>query len=286
MGALLICPSERPSVRLLAETVPLAAVPALGQSLLEYWLVHLAASGIKEVTILADDRPEQIRAIAGDGARWGLKAVVISESRELTSAQVLLKYQTASDPSCNFIQTLDHFPGREQWPLFTSYAGWFEGVQAWMPHAKTADRVGVHEISPGIWTGFHAHISPSAQIHAPCWIGQHVFVGEGAVLGPGTVIEDGSFIERSAEISQSYVGAHTFVGRFSEIKDSVAWGNTLLNLKTGSFAKVPDPFMLCALRQPRSASSGGWFTRLADLYARNKEEVQMLWKQLVMNKEG
>ena len=243
-------------------------------------------SGTKEVTILADNRPEHIKAIVGDGARWGLKLEVVQESRELTPAQALLKYQNSADASRNLIQTLDHFPGMELWPLFTSYGTWFAGLQAWMPQARTADRVGVREMAPGIWIGFHAHVSAGAQLHAPCWLGQHVIIGEGAVLGPGTIIEEGAFIERAAEISQSYVGPYTFVGRYSEIKDSIAWGNTLLNLKTGSSAKVPDPFVLCALRRPRLPASSGWFTRLAEIYTRNKEEVQLLWKHLLMNKEG
>src|SRR4051794_2899128 len=93
MKSLLICPSHRTAVSLLAETQPLAAVPLLGQGVVEYWLTHLACSGGKEVWILADDRPEQIQALVGNGARWGLKIHLIEESRELTAAQALLKYE-------------------------------------------------------------------------------------------------------------------------------------------------------------------------------------------------
>ena len=64
MKALLICPSERPAVRLLAPNAPLSNVPLLGQSLLEYWLSHLACSGLTQALILAGDRPEKVRALA------------------------------------------------------------------------------------------------------------------------------------------------------------------------------------------------------------------------------
>src|SRR4029077_6558508 len=104
MATVLICPSARPTVHL-ASFAPLAAIPLLGECLVEYWLTHLARSGVREVKILAGDRPEQIATIAGDGTRWGLKVEIIAESRELTPSQVQIKY--ASDRNA----VLDHFPG-------------------------------------------------------------------------------------------------------------------------------------------------------------------------------
>jgi NDP-sugar pyrophosphorylase family protein len=51
MIACLICPSDKPSVQLLAERVPFALVPLMGQTLLEYWLAHLAVAGFKSVLL-------------------------------------------------------------------------------------------------------------------------------------------------------------------------------------------------------------------------------------------
>ena len=65
MNALLICPWVRPGVPVLVEGGSLACLPFLGQSLVEYWLSHLACAGAKELLILADERPDQLRAIAG-----------------------------------------------------------------------------------------------------------------------------------------------------------------------------------------------------------------------------
>ena len=81
MKRVLICPAERPPVRLLAHSVPLVQAPMLGQSLVEYWLTHLACEKVKELHLLANDRPELVRALVGDGARWGLKVEVLGESR-------------------------------------------------------------------------------------------------------------------------------------------------------------------------------------------------------------
>jgi len=79
MKTLLVCPATRPAVAQLAKMTPLSNVHVCGKSLLEYWLEHLVSLGATEVDILAVDRPEQVRALVGDGARWGLKVTVLAE---------------------------------------------------------------------------------------------------------------------------------------------------------------------------------------------------------------
>jgi NDP-sugar pyrophosphorylase family protein len=288
MKGILICPAERTAVRLLAEHAPLAILPAMGQGLLEYWLGHFARGGINEVMVLANDRAEQVISLVEDGARWGISVEVIAESRELSAAQALLKYQSwLGDPTASHtVETMDCFPGPGAKAALAGYPEWFAAVLAWLPRAQTPDRVGIVELADGVWTGAHSHIGKGAKLSGPCWIGDRVFLADGAVIGPHTVVEDGAFVEPGAEIAGSYIGAHTFVGRYTEIKDSLALGNTLLNLNTGSFAKVPDPFVLCALRQPRFSRSAGLLNRLSEFYSRNKVDMQVIWKHLLMNRQG
>jgi len=127
--ALLICPSERPAVTELSRLAPLAAIPFLGESLLEYWLAHFAMAGFKEVHVLADDRPDEIRRVAGTGARWGLNVEVTNEVRELTPAQAQIKYVAELPKSGqNHVYVLEHFPGDPDAPLFTSYTHLFAGL--------------------------------------------------------------------------------------------------------------------------------------------------------------
>jgi hypothetical protein len=288
MTTLLICPSERSGAGFLSQRLSLATVPLLGQSLLEYWLSALALRGVSEVLVLAHDRPELASEVVEQGQRWGLSAKVIAESRELTPAEASLKYasQLGTIPAPDAISVLDHFPGHPDQPLFSSASDLFAAIHAWMPSAVTVDRVGISETRSGVWTGCHSHVPASVQLRAPCWIGQHVFVGEGAIVGPGAVLEDGSFVEPGAELANSWVGPDTFVGQFARITGSLAWGSTLVNWQTGSAAEIVDPFLLCALRQPRRRHSLGWFNKLTDIYARNKGEVGLLWKHLLLHKEG
>jgi len=288
MNAILICPSSRPAVEHLSLLAPLASIPFLGESLVEYWLTHLAMSGHKEVSILANDRPERISALVGDGARWGLKVNVVTESRELTEAQAQIKYGSRVGASTNPLEiiVLDHFPGSVQ-SLFTSYADLFVGIVEWLPSAKMPDRIGVREIRPGIWAGLHSRISPGAELHAPCWIGQSVYIAPRTVVGPMAIIEDRSFVEPETAIVNSIVGPDTFVGKCAVIQDALAWGNTLINWKSNVCAHITDAFLLCALRQPgfvgRSESLVSWLT---EVYSRNKDDLQMFWKHLLMDKEG
>jgi NDP-sugar pyrophosphorylase family protein len=265
--ALLICPSPRAGVPELSRTAPLAAAPLLGESLIEYWLSYLALAGVKEVKILADDRPEQISKVAGDGARWGLKVEITTELRELTPAQAQIKYASEFPATGqNLITVLDHFPATQKWPLFTSHVDLFAALMLWMPKAKTIDRVGVREVKPGIWLGLHAQVSPEAQLRPPCWIGQHVYVGARATVGPNAVIEDRAFIEAGAEIVNSVIGPDTFVGRLAALQRSFAWGSTLVNWETDSAIHVPDAFLLCGLKRAANAKSSEKFLhRLFDL---------------------
>lgn len=277
--ALLICPSGRPAVAELSHAAPLAATPLLGESLVEYWLSHLASTGVEEVRILADDRPEQVRKLAGNGARWGLKVEVTPEPRELTAAQAQIKYAREFPGTAhNFITVLDHFPGASQWPLFTSHAQLFSALAQWMPKAKTVDRVGVREVQPGIWLGLHAQVSPEASLRAPCWIGQHVYIGAHAMVGPTAIIEDCSFIEAGAEIVRSVIGPDTFVGRLAALQKSFAWGSTLVNWETDSVTRVPDAFLLCGLKRSANAKSSEKFLRrLFDLlFAEPQPQVNAL----------
>ncbi len=267
MKALLICPAVRENVAALAETAPLASLPVFGHSLVEHWLEHLALLGAKEVCILATDRPGQVRALVGDGARWGIHAEVFPEIRELTLAEARAKYCAANDAwlaTPDDAILMDHLPGAPEYPLFTSYADGFRALQNWLPHAATTpDRIGLHEIKPGVWVGLHAHISPEAKLHAPCWIGENVFVGAGASIGPAAILENNSFVERGVEVFHGVVGAETFVGGFTDIHNSLALGNTLVNWQLGSTVKVPDDFLLCSLaRRGPVFKSINFFSRL------------------------
>jgi acetyltransferase-like isoleucine patch superfamily enzyme len=255
MKALLICPGERAEVAALSESVPLANLNILGKAVIEYWLEHLAVKGAKEVYVLATDRPDRVRALVGNGARWGLRVEVLPEFRELTVTAARAKYRGNNSPhwlpaplDVNLMDSLPDLPGI---PLFKSYADWAAVHRVSLPRAATPDRIGLREIQPGIWVGLHAHISRDAQILAPCWIGEDAVISAGATVGPMAIVEKQAVIERGAEVTHSIIGPQTLVGELTDVRNSIALGSTLINWKLNSSIKIPERYLLCSLARPQ-----------------------------------
>lgn len=273
MKALLICPGDRPSVAHLAENMPLAVAPLLGKSVLEYWLEELVARSVRHVILLASDRPQHIRAVAGDGARWGITIDVITQSRELSVSEARARYRPADDGSWlpeNDVVVLDHLPGHPATNLFENYETWFRAVQEFLPRAVASSRIGARELRPGIWVGLHAQIDPGAKLCAPCWIGEHALVADGAWIGPGAILDDRVIVEEGARVTQSVIGPETFVGELISVENSLAQGATVVNWKTGSCLRVPDAFFLSSLSDRRFTHGG------TNIFARILAGVAML----------
>jgi hypothetical protein len=257
MKSVLICPSERPAPEAFARKSAFALVPILGGNMLHYWLSYLAAQGARQVTVLAADRPEAVRAYVGSGCRWGLEVDVVPETRELALEEARQKYRGPEAegwmPTPHDFVVLDHLPRLSKRSLSDSYSQWFQTLIAWMQYAHTPDRIGVREIQPGIWAGLRTRIAPTAELKAPCWIGEDVQIGHHAVVGPMAILEDRVFVETGALVSHTWVGPDTYTGEFTALMNSMAWGDTLVNWELGSSLRVPDRFLLCSLENNDSA---------------------------------
>jgi hypothetical protein len=259
MKALLICPASRPAVPYLAESGPLATVPILGGCIAGHWIEHLAAMGAREIRILAPGGGDRVLAAVGDGARWGVRVSVIYANFEPTREEAARKYRAQGEPGWlpapYDIVPLSHLPGCPQMPLFEGYANWFAALAAWMPMALTPARVRVREVRPGVWIGSRARVSAEAKLFAPCWVGDQAVIEAGATVGAGTILEDRSVVGARALVTQSWVGPDTSVGPMTSVAHSLAWGSTLIDWRTDSTLRVPDPFLLCSLAKPRVAAT-------------------------------
>ncbi len=266
MHSLLICPADRPAVAHLADTLPLAVAPLLGKSVIEYWLEALAARGVKHVLVLASDRPQAVRNVIGDGARWGLQIDLLPQGREFGVAEARQRFRPAGATDWlegDDVVLLDRLPGRPDLPLFASYAGWFRALQSFLTDALAHARIGLREYQPGVWIGLHTRIDPAARLVAPCWIGEHTLVSAGATIGPDAIVEDRVVVEEGARVTRSIVGPETFVGELISVQHSLAHGSLLVNWMTDSSLHVPDAFFLCSLDDRRfAAASAGPVGRL------------------------
>jgi hypothetical protein len=265
MKALLICPMVRPAVPRLAESGPLATAPIFGGCVVGHWIEHLAALGASQIEIIAPDGASQVREAVGNGARWGVRVSVTASSVEPTRQEALNQYHPAGEagwlPSPHDVVVMSHLPGSPGMPLFESYGRWFSAIIAWMPLALTPASIRIAQVRPGIWVGSRARVSPTAELIAPCWIGDQASVVAGAVVGPDAILEDRSVADGTARVTRSWVGPDTFVGPMTCVANSLAWGNTLIDWRTDSLLHVPDPFLLSSLASPKAAATTDRFGR-------------------------
>lgn len=261
MKALLICPADRQAVAFLAQHRPLALVPILGRPLLDLWLADLATRGARHVTILAADRPDQIRAAVGRGESWGLRLDVLPEKNESTPDQARARHRTGTDwlPEPWDVVVLDRLPSDPS-PLWESCAAWFQ-IQLRQLTPSLPQRIGMRELAPGIAIHLRARVSSSARLDPPCWIGAHAWIGPGVHLGANTIVEEAAYLDEGTEITNSLIAPYTYVGGFTEVRDSLAWGRDLLRWTTGAHTEIVDSFLLDDLTdrigRPRRSSIFG-----------------------------
>jgi hypothetical protein len=244
MKAILVCPSDRHSVAFLGQHRPLALAPILGRTLIDVWLAELATRGARHVIVLAADRPDRIRAAVGSGEAWGIRVEVQPEKNESTPEQARARHRSGEGwlPEPWDVTVLDSLPSGSP-PLWSGCADWFEILRQRLgPLAN--QRVGMRELAPGIAVHVRSHISSSARLDPPCWIGDHAWIGPAARIGPNTIIEEAAFVDDGAEVVNSLVGPSTYVGAFTEVRDSIAWGRDLLRWTTGAHVEITDDFLL------------------------------------------
>ncbi|MFN7138684.1 MAG: hypothetical protein ACK4UN_05050 [Limisphaerales bacterium] len=267
MNPIIICPADRPKVAHLAELQPLAVLSICGKPFIYYWIDFFVDKGARHITILAADRPEVVRQVVGDGARWGVSIEVLPVRQEPTVEEVREQCcrESASfvcAPSDVFLA--DYLPQLPERRCFDSYAEFFTMLRENMSLAYSKDRIGIREIAPRVWAGLHTHIPPSARLIAPCWIADKVSVGDGAEIGPNAVIESQTVISPDSTISNSHVAENTFVGPRIEVESSIAVGDTLINWKNNSTLRINDPLLLKSLQELRSIKTQpSWAGRIA-----------------------
>jgi NDP-sugar pyrophosphorylase family protein len=257
MKTILICPNQANGLPVLADSRPLATLPILGEAFLGYWLQHLAAEKHQEVRIITSDPTEAITEYTQDGSRWGLRLEVSREVRELSAEEIVKRYvQNDGGTGESEIIHADHLPGLPDGRLFNSYRNWFEILPLWLPFVARGHRIGVREISPGVWVGRRAKIARGVKLTGPCWIGEQAQIGKDATIGPNGFLENQVVVDQGGTVQNSWVGPETFLGSLTELRESLAWGNLLINWKSGSHTYVPDPFLLTSLSDDKERSEG------------------------------
>lgn len=247
MNASIVCPSGSAALEPFEKRSPLALIPLLGRNVLDWHLAEVFQRGEREVRISATDRPEQIRRYLRNGEPWGLKVELTPRAEESAPADG----ETVAD----------HLPGAAD-GAFTGYGDWFETVRAAFRKGGTG-RIGMREVAKDVWVHVRAEVDAKAQLTGPCWIGARAHVGANARLGPDAYVEDDCTVEKGATVRESWVGPRTFVGAFTEIVESLAWGGTLCKWTTGAVTEVADAFLLGDLPPAKRGKIATLIARIA-----------------------
>ena len=186
MKTILICPDNRRDIGFLSRLTPLALTPVFGQPLLTHALTHLAERGATHVTILAADRPDQIRDSIGKGERWGLQVTVLAENREISVQEARTRFRTTDESGWLGdgldVVILNHPLGDPHLSMFGSYTDFFaHQKELLMRFGKS--RIGARAIAPGIWAGMRCRVASDAKLTAPCWLGEGSWIRSGAKVG-------------------------------------------------------------------------------------------------------
>jgi hypothetical protein len=251
MKTILICPNQAHGLPVLADSKPLATLPIFGEAYICHWMQYLASEKFTDVRIVTTDPVEIVSAFTGDGSRWGIKVEVFHEVRDLSPEEARKRYKPPYEqdwpPEPLDLIEADHLPGLAGQKLFSSYESWFRTLPLLLATISRTTRAGTRELAPGIWVGRRTSISHSAKLVAPCWIGANVKLGKETVVGPNSFLEDQVVVDFGACVENSWVGPDTFLGQLAELKESLAWGNLLINWRTESHTFVPDEFLLTSL---------------------------------------
>ncbi len=243
----------------------------LGQPLLQWMVESLAAQGCHDFHVVLDSRDQKLRALLGDGRRWGVSLTVYPETVPAETLAGLRAEPCLSGPG-------------DCWPLFAvaelsgpgplvgphGPTGWLysepgrtggsphqveEVWDARSPAALLATNLRAlrgarphllhaREQATDRWVGRGARIHPLAELVGPVFIGADAFVGPGVRVGPDAVIGPGCILEEDVEVSSSVVLPDTYVGPGLELRTALAGSNRLYHGGLDIELHVPDPHFL------------------------------------------
>ncbi|MFI9612476.1 glucose-1-phosphate thymidylyltransferase [Streptomyces sp. NPDC052023] len=90
MKALVLSGGMGTRLRPLTYSTPKQLIPVAGKAVLEHVLDNILAAGITEIGVVVGDRADQIRAVMGDGSRFGARITYIPQEQPLGLAHCVL----------------------------------------------------------------------------------------------------------------------------------------------------------------------------------------------------
>jgi len=99
-----------------------------------------------------------------------------------------------------------------------------------------------------VWMGHHTTVSASANIKGPTYVGDFASVRPEVRVGSYSVIGDSAILDKGSLVGSSLIIDHTYVGSQTSLEYSIAAGSIVMSMRIGSWAAVPDPFLVADVR--------------------------------------
>lgn len=240
----LICPDIRPGLSELKDGYPMVLFGFLGRSYIEHAIHAIAEGGFKRVVLLAASNPHEIRGFVGLGATWGVEIEVRGVPSESTVEEIRSSEEVGANDQ---VLHADTFPLSASINVFDNAESWYRS------HVELFERLlknqlNVRELKPGVWIGRQVNIAKDAVIEGPCWIGHYSQIGSQARVLPNSFIENNVIVDDHASVKNSIVCSDTYLGKMTNLENSIASGSGILNYQNNSFVKVVDDFLLSSLK--------------------------------------
>lgn len=272
MKALLLVREPHPEWSFLGHDRTPVLLPFLDRPMLQHVVESLVARGCTEIGLIVMTAIEPIRALVGEGRRWGAKITVLP-LRDMKDVEALATTFVAYDEPV-MVGDAERLP--TEWPVVTApEIPVVLGARKARPDKVTLDastpdaymeswrRVVTNEISGLVRTGREtakdvivgrgAKIHPAALVVGPAYIGERCLIGAGAQVGPFAYIGADSIVEDEAQVLEGAVLPHTYVGPRLEIRRKFVFCSTAYDLDRKVAIDTIEEFLLGGTKRSNGA---------------------------------
>lgn len=267
----------------LDERAPSSLLPMTGKSKIVFWLEHCYRAGLRSLTIISPEW-QLIKANINDGTQYGvsikyadrLDDVEGQKASVCINADLLVDFD--STELNGLVENNDQICVEDE--VVASLCSLTSG-QSNFRHITTQvapviKKVNGHVLAMNSTQDFHANTinilerkydsllpagltdeaSPKLYLNGVIkWNRNSLkagsfYCGEGTQIDKtvnitsSTVIEKDCFIDKEARISNSVILTGSYVGKMTEVENSIVWGRLLIRVDTNTVIKMPDDLIL------------------------------------------
>jgi len=266
-----------------------ALLPVAGKPVIVHLLEALYRAGLRKATIIAGPFADHLTRFLAGGTPWGMQLDVIPKSgftgtvNSADANEDLLMLRGDILVDMDLQQVLQHAKERES-TQGISIAALIQGsarpLQLLLPERSInlLDSLqSYHQANMDVLNGRFKHLKPAGMelvdgIHSEpgatfdskgiCK--SRVFVGTASRLYADTeidgttVIGNHVLISHKVRLSNTVILPHTYVGAFTNLNQSIVWGNVLIRVDTGVVTLIEDPHLLADITPEAPAKKRGW----------------------------